>query len=85
MADVLRPEMPYLAAAGVTVAASTYASGHLPALGKVALGVIGIIVVASATTGTKLAPVMQALGYLVLLAVLMRSATMFNKKGSKNG
>ena len=77
---VYRPEMPFLAASGVAVVGSTVATGHLPKLGKVILGIVGLMAVASATTGTRFAPVMQAFGYLCLLVAVMNVVSQVSHK-----
>ena len=65
------PELPYLGAGIVTVIGATMRDGHLPSLGRVAMGTIALVIVASATNNTRIAPLVAAFGYLVLLVAVM--------------
>lgn len=81
----MSPELPYLAAAGVSVVGATIRDGHLPALGRVAIGTVALIIIASASANTKIEPLVHAFGMLILLvSVIAATNTVLKKKGSKN-
>lgn len=66
-----RPELPFLAAGSIAVAGATLRDGKFPALGRPALGVVALVLIASATINTRVAPLIHALGLLILLATVM--------------
>lgn len=80
----MRPELPFLAAGGVAlVGGARKARGFPPnALGGVIATVI-LVIVASATSGTRAAPLVHAVGLLLLLTVVMATVTATTKKGAK--
>lgn len=67
----MRPELPYLAASGVAVVGGTIRDGHLPPISRALVGVLALTVVASASNGTRLAPLVHAFGLLVLLVTVI--------------
>ena len=77
----MRPEMPYLAAGGVALAGGVAKSGGLPdnAMSSV-VGTVALVIVASATTDTPIAPIVRAIGLLLLLAAVMASVPAFTSK-----
>lgn len=82
-----RPELPFLAASGIAVAGSTMAHGKLPDLTRVMIGTIVCVLVASASGGTKVAPLVHAFGMLVLLVSVIaatNSVIQSKKKGKAN-
>lgn len=77
----MRPEMPFLAAGGVALAGGVAKSGGLPknTLSAV-VGTVALVIVASATADTPIAPVVRAIGLLLLLAAVMASVPAFTAK-----
>lgn len=68
----MSPELPYLAAGGVAIAGGAIAEKKWPANGvKALLGTIVLTIVASATSGSKVAPLVHAIGLLLLLAAII--------------
>ena len=78
-----RPELPYLAAGAVAVTGATIRDGKFPALGKPALGVVALVLVASATINTKAAPLIHALGLLILMVTVMAATRIIYNKQKK--
>lgn len=77
----MRPEFPYLAAGVVSIAGAT---AHEKAWPKEApraiIGTVALVIVASATSDTPLAPLVHAFGLLILLIAVM-TAIRLNMKG----
>lgn len=77
----MRPEFPYLAAGAVSIAG---AAKHEKAWPKEApraiIGTVALVIIASATSDTPLAPLVHAIGLLVLLIAVM-TAVRINMKG----
>lgn len=68
----MSPELPYLAAGGVAIAGGAIAEKKWPSNGvKALLGTIVLTIVASATSGSKVAPLVHAIGLLLLLAAII--------------
>jgi hypothetical protein len=79
----MRPELPYLAAGGVTIMGGAIAEKQWPSnTTKVLIGTTVLVVVASATADSKLAPLVHAFGLLVLLSATL-AATSQNLKTKK--
>jgi hypothetical protein len=79
----MRPELPYLAAGGVTVVGGAIAEKAWPAnTTKVLIGTTVLVIVASATADSKVAPLVHAFGLLVLLSAVL-AATSQNLKAKK--
>ncbi len=78
-----RPELPFLAAGGVAVVGSTIRTGQLPDLTRVAVGTIGLVILASATSDSAAAPLVRAVGLLVLLVACMSAVNAVIKSKSK--
>lgn len=68
----MRPEFPFLAAGAVTIIGATVKEKHWPkdAVRSI-VGTVALVVIASATADTPLAPLVHALGLLVLLVAAM--------------
>lgn len=67
-----RPEMPFLAAGTVSIIGGVRQTGGWPANGgKVILATLALVIVASATAGGRLAPLVRAFGLLVFLVAVM--------------
>lgn len=68
----MRPEMPFLAAGAITISAgAAKAHGWPPNGARALIGTIGLVIVASATTGSAVAPIIRAMGLLVLLVAIL--------------
>jgi energy-converting hydrogenase Eha subunit G len=65
------PELPFLGAGAVAIVGATVRDGKLPGLTRPLLGIMALVLVASATTDTRLAPVVRAFGLLVFLVAVM--------------
>jgi len=77
------PELPYLAAAGVSVVGATIRDGHLPDLTRVAIGTIALVIFASMTAGTKLAPLVRAFGLLILTVAVISATNATLRKSTR--
>lgn len=82
----MRPELPFLAAGSIAIAGGFVREKAWPENGtKALIGTLVLVVVASATSGTAIAPLVRALGLLLLLISVMVSTSAFpvfnNKKG----
>lgn len=68
----MRPEIPYLAAGAVTIIGATVKDKHWPENGvRSVVGTVALVLIASATTDTVLAPLVHAFGLLLLLVAAM--------------
>lgn len=77
----MRPELPFIGAGAVAIVGGTIKEGHFPAKGAQAvLGTIALAVVASATADSVIAPLVHAIGLLLLLASVMAAVTAANGK-----
>ncbi len=77
----MRPEMPFLTAGAVALIGGVKREGGFPSNGVTAVvATVALVIVASATSGTKLAPVVRAVGLLVLLAAVMSAVPAFDRK-----
>jgi len=82
----MRAELPYLAAGGVAVVGGAIREKGWPKnTVKAVLGTVALTLAASATAGTRFAPLVRAIGLLLLLTAVMAAvnATIEAKKGSK--
>ena len=78
----MSPELPYLAAGGVAIIGGAIGEKHWPSNGTRALiGTVVLTIVASATGGTRIAPLVHAIGLLLLLTAVM--AAVKEAKGIK--
>jgi hypothetical protein len=87
---MMRAELPYLAAGTIAVTGGVARQGHWPDGGTRAVIATGfIVVIASGLNDTKLAPLVRALGLLVLLGAVIAAVPNFHvipkpiKKGHK--
>lgn len=81
----MRPELPFLAAGAISVIGGAVAEKQWPVhTGSSIIGTVVLVVVASATTGTKVAPLVHAIGILLVVTSLMAAVKVANakKKGS---
>lgn len=80
----MRPEMPYLAAGAIAITGGAIKNHGWPAntLTSV-IGTVALVIIASATSDTKIAPLVRAVGLLVLLSAFMAAvkAVITSKKG----
>jgi len=68
----VNPEVPYLFAGVVTIAGGAIKEKRWPSNStKAIIGIVTLVLVASATTGTKIAPLVRAIGLLFLLAAVL--------------
>ena len=74
------PELPYLAAGAVSVLGATVRDGKLPELSTAVIGTVALVVLTSATADTRIAPLVRAIGYLLLLAASMAAVNATLKK-----
>lgn len=79
----MRPELPYLGAAGVALVAATVRDGHIPSLTRPAIAIIVLVVFASAMSRTSMAPVVDAMGKLLLLTTLTMFGAILYRKQQK--
>lgn len=68
----MNPEFPFLAAGGVSLIGSAIAEKKWPsnALRSI-IGTVALVVIASATSGTRIAPLVRATGFLILLVAVL--------------
>ncbi len=83
----MRPELPYLAAGAVAITGGAIKERKWPANAtRAVIGTVVLTVVASASANTRIAPLVQAIGLLLLLTAVMASVTSVQnakKKGTK--
>lgn len=79
-----RPELPYLAAGAVALIGGAIRDKKWPSNStKAIIGTVAVVLLASASADTPVAPLVHALGLLVLLAATM--AAIKQAKVGKNG
>lgn len=72
----MRPEMPYLAAGAVAITGGAIKQHKWPAnASKAVIGTVVLTVLASASANTRVAPLVQAVGLLLLLTAVMATVT----------
>lgn len=78
----MRPEFPFLAAGTVAIVGAAAHDKAWPkeTAPKAIIGTVALVIVASATADTPLAPLVHAFGLLILLVAVM-SAIRLNMKG----
>ena len=77
----MRPEMPFIAAGAIALGTGVARDGRFPDEGVNAImGTVGLMIVASATEGTSIAPLIRAIGLLLLLSSVMAAVNTFNRK-----
>lgn len=84
----MRPELPYLGAGAVALIGGARTEGGFPRDGMRSIIATAILVlIASATSETRAAPLVKALGLLLLLAAIYGTVRRFQTKpkGSSNG
>lgn len=79
----MRPELPFLAAGVISIIGGAIAEKKWPAnVGSSVIGTVVLVVVASATAGTKIAPLVHAIGFLLVITATM-AAVKHNKTAHK--
>lgn len=78
----MNPEFPFLAAGAVSVIGGAIREKGWPDnVARSIIGTIVLVVVASATTNSRVAPLVRAVGMLLLLASVMAAVKASQKKG----
>lgn len=80
----MRPEMPYLAAGATAIVGGAIREKSWPSEAPQAIiGTLIMVTIASASGGTRIAPLVRAIGLLLLLASVMATVNAVNaaKKG----
>jgi peptidoglycan/LPS O-acetylase OafA/YrhL len=68
----MRPELPFLAAGAISLTGGAIAEKKWPSNSLTAvIGTVALVIIASASEGTKVAPLVRAIGLLLLLAAFM--------------
>lgn len=76
----MSPELPFLAAGGVAIAGGAIAEKHWPANGlKALIGTVALVIAASATANSRVAPLVHAIGLLLLLTAVMAATKQVQK------
>jgi hypothetical protein len=82
----MRPELPYLAAGSITIAGGIARDKGWPSEGTSALvATLVLVIVASATANTKAAPVVHAVGLLLLLTAVMAATPVLKANQVRKG
>lgn len=80
----MRPELPFLAAGVVAVIGGAIQQKKWPDnTGPAVIGTVVLVLAASASTNTRLAPLVQAIGLLLLLASVMAAVKAAQLKRKK--
>jgi hypothetical protein len=78
----VRPELPYLGAGALAITGGAIRDGRWPDEGvKAVIGTVALVIAASATADTRIAPLVQAVGLLLLMASVMAVVKATQKKG----
>lgn len=68
----MRAEMPYLAAGAIAIGGGAIKDGGWPTNTLHAvIGTVALVILASATDGTKIAPLVRAVGLLLMLSAFI--------------
>ena len=80
----MRPELPFLAAGSVAIAGGMAKERAWPSNGtKALMATLIVVVLASASSNTAVAPLVRAIGMLVLLASVIASVPVFTANQTK--
>jgi hypothetical protein len=75
------PELPFLLAGGISIAGGFTREGGWPKEGsKAVIATLALTVIASLTAGTKGAPIVSGLGWLLVLAAVYTAVPAFQPK-----
>jgi hypothetical protein len=78
----MRPELPFLAAGAVSVIGGAIQQKKWPEnTGRAVIGTVVLVLVSSASANTRIAPLVQAIGLLLLLTAVMASVKTASLKG----
>lgn len=73
--------MPYLAAGAVAIAGGAIAEKKWPSYTtRAVIGTIALVIVASATSETRMAPLVRAIGFLLLMTTIMSAVRAQQKR-----
>jgi hypothetical protein len=76
------PELPYLAAGVVALIGGAKREGRFPDNGlKAVIATVVLVLIASATQGSKIAPLVRAIGLVVLLGAAFGTVRAYQPKG----
>ncbi len=82
----MRPELPFLAAGTIALGAGFVREGGWPAKGAEAvIGTLALVIVASATSGSPVAPLVRAFGLLLLMVAVFAAVPAFQAAKAKKG
>lgn len=82
----MRPELPYLAAGAISITGGVARTHGWPPEGLRALvATIILVVITSATAETRIAPLVKAFGFLVVLVAIIAAVPAFNTHKSTKG
>jgi hypothetical protein len=80
----MRPELPFLAAGAVAITGGAIKEHKWPSNATNAvIGTVALTVVASASANTRIAPLVHAIGLLLLLTSVMSATTAVQKAKGK--
>jgi dolichol kinase len=80
----MNPEFPFLAAGAVSIVGGAINEKHWPAnANRALLGTVALTIVASATGNTRFAPLVHAIGLLLLLTATMAAIQTATKNKKK--
>jgi len=80
----MHPELPFLGAGAVALIGGAIKERGWPANATTSVvGTVALVLVASATADTKIAPLVRAIGLLLLLASVMAAVNAATRKPSK--
>jgi hypothetical protein len=76
-----RPELPFIAAGTIAIIGGTIRDKGVPKdAPRAVIGTVVLVLVASTTDGTKLAPLVHALGLLLVLGTTIAAVNAYNKR-----
>jgi hypothetical protein len=77
----MRPELPFLASGAVAIIGGAIRDKGWPSYTtRAVIGTVALVLVASATTDTRIAPLVRAVGLLLLLTTIMAAVKATQKK-----
>lgn len=80
----MNPELPFLAAGAVSIVGGAIAEKKWPSNGaKAVVGTVALTIVASATATSRIAPLVHAIGLLLLLTAVMAAVKQANTTKAK--
>ena len=81
----MNPELPYLLSGLIALGGGIRKAGKFPNNGgSVLMATLALTIFASLTTGSRIAPLVRAVGFIILLAAVMAAITA-NKGVKKHG